>query len=146
MKHIQMDQLIPPLTGHEIIGMTGKSVLDLMIEAAYLLGCAGKYRDAETCFRSVLAIQPERVGAALGLGNVLLMQGRVKESEEAYEQVLEWDPSDPAARAFLGELYLCSGRMNEGREILESVYWDYPETEAGTWAWNLLQLSREIAS
>lgn len=121
-----------------------EKIIDTMIEAGYLLGCAGKYEEAESCFRSILALQPDRIGGWLGLGNVLLMRGEIEESERAYETVLEVDPSDPAARAFLGELYLCSGRIETGREILDSVYRDFPNLYVGRWAWNLLQLSREV--
>ncbi len=121
-----------------------EKIMNTLIEAGYLLGCAGKYGEAESCFRSILALQPDRIGGWLGLGNVLLMRGEVTESERAYETVLEDDPSDPAARAFLGELYLCTGRVDIGREILDSVYRDYPDSYVGNWAWNLLQLSREV--
>jgi len=123
----------------------GQKVMETLIESGYLLGCAGRYGEAENCFRGVLALQPDRIGGWLGLGNVLLMSGRVVESEEAYEMVLQEDPSDPAARAFLGELYLCTDRIDQGREILESVYHDFPDTRVGHWCTNLLQLSREVA-
>jgi tetratricopeptide (TPR) repeat protein len=123
----------------------GGKIIDTMIEAGYLLGCAGRYYEAESCFRSILVLQPDRIGGWLGLGNVLLMRGDVEESEKAYEMVLQADPTDPAARAFLGELYLCSGRIEAGREILDSVYRDYPDSHVGRWSWNLLQLSREVA-
>jgi len=123
----------------------GKYLLDVMLESAYLLGCAGKKDDAEKCFRGILALLPELIGGWLGLGNILLMQGKIKQSESAYKRVLKNDSSDPAARAFLGELYLCTDKISEGRALLESVYWDYPESKVGNWAWNLLELSREIA-
>ncbi len=123
---------------------TKQSLAEIMIEAGYMLGCAGQYGNAERIFRSIIAVFPKRIGGWLGLGNVLLMQGQIEESEEAYETVLENDPSDPAARAFLGELYLCSGRYEAGREILSSVFHDYPDMQVGAWAWNLLQLSGEL--
>jgi predicted Zn-dependent protease len=123
---------------------TSHSVLDIMIEAGYLLGCTGQHHNAEEVFRSIVAVYPDGVGGWLGLGNVLLMQGMIEQSEEAYEKVLENDPSDPAARAFLGELYLCSGRLNEGRKMLDSVFRDYPDSQVGLWAWNLLQLCGEL--
>lgn len=122
-----------------------KQIIETMIESGYLFGCVRNYDEAEMCFRSVLAMCPDNLGALLGLGNVLLMSGRAEESEVIYERVLESDPSDPAARAFLGELYLCTHRVTEGQEMLRSVCTDYPETLAGKWASNLLQLSREIA-
>lgn len=121
------------------------SVLDILLEAAYLLGCTGQYAKSEACFRGILALDNRCVGGWLGLGNVLLMQGQTEASESAYEMVLQNDPNDPAARAFLGELYLCTGRIEQGREMLESVYWDYPESMAGNWAWKLAQLSRTVA-
>ena len=99
-----------------------EQIIQIMIESGYLLGCAGMYPQAETCFRAILALHPERIGGWLGLGNVLMMRGNLDESEEAYEMVLQADPSDPAARAFLGELYLCTHRIEEGREILESRF------------------------
>ncbi|MBN1879822.1 tetratricopeptide repeat protein [bacterium] len=120
-------------------------IMETMIEVGYMLGCAGKYPQAESCFRSVLALNPEWIGGWLGLGNVLLMSGRTEECEDAYEMVLESNPSDPAARAFLGELYLCTHRILAGQEILHSVYTDFPDSVAGQWALNLLQLSREVA-
>ncbi|MCD4654301.1 hypothetical protein K8T06_10250 [bacterium] len=123
----------------------GSRLMEILLESAYLLGCAGKYEDAESCFRGILAAQPELIGGRLGLGNILLMQGKTDSSEIEYMKILQHDPLDPAARAFLGELYLCTGRICEGREILESVYWDSPESYVGNWAWNLLQLSREVA-
>nr|HPQ40995.1 hypothetical protein [bacterium] len=46
-------------------------VADVLLEAGYLLGCAGQYPESEKCFKAILALDSRCIGGWLGLGNVL---------------------------------------------------------------------------
>jgi len=87
------------------------------IEAWALLGAIqeqlGEYRDAETCLRQAIALQPNIPDGFLTLGNVLLKQGKAEEAEACYRQELKQRPTHVLAYNNLASALIAQGKLDE---------------------------------
>lgn len=64
----------------------------VQLRLAWLLAWSGRYYEAETMARSILADNPENAEAWVLLGDLYRWQGERKRSREAYRRALEADP------------------------------------------------------
>ena len=74
---------------------------------------AGRWADAETLYRQILAAQPGHADALHHLGLVAQQTGRHESAVEWIRQAIALDPHHPAPHANLGEIYRTVGRLEE---------------------------------
>lgn len=82
---------------------------------------AGKFTEAEACFREAIALAPAYPRAHLNLGNVLQQLGRLDECATAYEAAVEADPAFAPAYYNLGVVLMRLGRFAEAKRRLEKA-------------------------
>ena len=64
----------------------------------------GEYREAEACFRQLLALEPADVDALFHLGALLVRRQRLEEGAETYRKALALRPQDARLWTRLGEV------------------------------------------
>jgi tetratricopeptide (TPR) repeat protein len=74
---------------------------------------AGRLAEAESCYRRVLAIQPDHAGTHCNLGAVLQDQGKLDEAIAAYRQAIRISPHYALPRANLGTVLRKQGQLDE---------------------------------
>ena len=79
------------------------------------------FRDSETCFRAVLANNPNSVTARTDLGNVLRNRGELNEAIAQFRRSIEIDPAYKFARYNLGAALLEKGDVPEAISQLRAV-------------------------
>jgi tetratricopeptide (TPR) repeat protein len=79
------------------------------------------YRDAETCFRAVIAKNPDSVTAHSNLGSALLKKGSVDEAIVEFQRSLEIDPGYQFGRYNLGAALLEKGEPDQAIPHLRAV-------------------------
>ncbi len=106
-----------PLAEMEAMAVSSRSHTQRGIRLAE----AGRFQEAESQFRKVLAIRPGNVRDFSNLGGALARQGRLDEAIAAYRRGLEREPGDPATLNNLGVALLQTGRIDEARGKLEQA-------------------------
>jgi tetratricopeptide (TPR) repeat protein len=83
------------------------------------------YRDAETCYRTVIEKNPNNSDAHIEIGRALFEKGLLDEASAHFQQALELTPDDPLPRkrAYhgLGIVRLKKGRVDEAIINLEKA-------------------------
>jgi Tfp pilus assembly protein PilF len=77
---------------------------------------------ARTCFERVLAQEPGRLAARIGLGNVSRLQQRWAEARRHYERALELQPDSASALSNLGVCLKNEGHAAQGLAHLERSF------------------------
>lgn len=80
-----------------------------------------RYKTAAERFEEILAREPDRVDARLGLAEARLGAGEVDAAEELFQAVLNEHPDDPAAREGLAVAQFASGDVDTARANLARV-------------------------
>ena len=84
------------------------------------------FRDSETCFRDVIAKNPDSVTARSNLGNILLQKGAVDEAILQFRRSVQIDPSYQYGRYNLGAALLQKGEIDESISQLRQVLYVDP--------------------
>lgn len=109
----------------ELAQSTGREHADFA-RVQYLAGEAELALDApaeaETAFRSVLALRPKAVPAQVGLGRALTALGRPDEAATVLAAALAAEPKDVGALSAHGLLLSVRGKSAEGRKELEQAW------------------------
>ena len=79
------------------------------------------FRDSETCFRDVIAKNPDSVTAGSNLGNVLLQKGAVDEAIVQFQRSVQIDPGYQFGRYNLAAALLEKGETDEAISQLRKV-------------------------
>ena len=93
----------------------GSAMMGLIVLAILTWTQVGIWRDSETLWRHVLAIDPKANFAHSNLGNVLYKRGALKEAIEHYRQALQIRP-DALVYRNLGLALAQEGRRDEAKE------------------------------
>jgi TolB-like protein/Flp pilus assembly protein TadD len=88
---------------------------------AWILYQSHRYEEALREVRSVLALQPDDVGALTTLGFILSTNGHAGEAIPALEKVLSISKGSPAATGVLIRAYALAGRRNDALRLLEDL-------------------------
>jgi len=78
---------------------------------------AGRFPEAETAYRQVLAVEPQHLGALNLLGLLAHQVGRHGLAVDLIRQALALDPHQPDALCNLGEALRATGRLDEAMAI-----------------------------
>jgi len=97
--------------------MTIPQALELALQHHH----AGRWQEAETIYRQVLAVQPHHAGALHLLGLVAHHTGRHAEAADSIRQALQFDPGNAAAHSNLGQVYYTLGRLDEASAELRQA-------------------------
>jgi protein O-mannosyl-transferase len=83
------------------------------------------YRDAETCYRTVIEKNPQSWEAHIEIGHALFDKGLLDEASTHFQKALEINPNDPSSkkRAYnsLGNVLLKKGRVDEAISDFEKA-------------------------
>lgn len=82
---------------------------------------ADRPEEAESWYRRLLAVQPDRVGAHYDLGGLLARRGAWQAAAGEYRSVLEFSPGHVDARYQLGNCYLRQGEIDAARREYDRV-------------------------
>jgi tetratricopeptide (TPR) repeat protein len=93
----------------------------LVLLAALTRAQSASYRDAETCFRSVIAKNPNSVTAHSNLGNTLLNKGSLDEAIVQFRRSVELDPDYQFGQYNLGAALTEKGEPDEAIPHLRTV-------------------------
>ncbi len=118
----------------------GAVYLVLAVPQDSLFADGEKLRLAIGYFEQVLAADPNKVEALIGLGNARLIEGRYEDGVALLERAVELNPM-PEALFTLGRAYAFLGRAEEARQMLER----FLETDPpATWAAQARDLLRQL--
>ena len=92
--------------------MTAMSVLQ-SLELALQHHRSGRFTEAETIYREILAIEPDHPGALHFLGVIAHQTGRHDQAIQWIGRAVVLDPNNPAAHSNLGEAYRAKGQLDE---------------------------------
>lgn len=112
---------------------------DAVINGAYWLAHAGKYREALTLLGSVVDKENPRALNAMGFATRKL--GNVDGALPYYARALALQPDYVQAREYLGEAFLAKGDVVRAREQLGEI-----ERRVGAASVSFANLKREIAA
>jgi predicted O-linked N-acetylglucosamine transferase (SPINDLY family) len=73
----------------------------------------GRWKQAETSYRDILALKPDLAEALSNLGIVLQQQGKLDEAISTYREAIGIKPSFPEAHSNLGNALQDQGRLDE---------------------------------
>lgn len=107
-----------------LIYALGASLLLLLGTLTYLH--SETFRDNETCFRAVLANNPNSPTARSNLGNVLRNRGQLDEAIVQFQRSIEIDPGYQFGRYNLGAALLEKGEIPEAISNLRAVLENNP--------------------
>jgi len=93
----------------------------LVLLATLTWAQSASYRDAETCFREVIAKNPNSVTAHSNLGSAFLKKGSVDEAIVEFQRSLEIDPGYQFGRYNLGAALLQKGEADKAIPHLRAV-------------------------
>jgi len=124
------------LAGEQLSTIFG--VTDAQMQAIAALGYnlyqQGKYKEAETIFRGLIATNDKNPYGYAGLGAVALAK-QPADLETAYENLskaAELRPNDPSVQANLGEVLLRQGKVEEGAKYFKrALELDPNQTDPG---------------
>ncbi|MDF1578576.1 MAG: tetratricopeptide repeat protein [Desulfurivibrionaceae bacterium] len=77
---------------------------------------AGRLEEAETHFRTTVALDPAFFEAYNNLGNLMAMRGRPREAEPFYRRALAIKPDNPVLHVNLGNALMDMWRLEEARD------------------------------
>jgi tetratricopeptide (TPR) repeat protein len=80
---------------------------------AKVLQVQGRLAEAEVMFRRALALDPEYVGALIGLGEVEAATGRLDPALRRFDLAIEINPRDPAGHFGQGRIFELQGRSDD---------------------------------
>ena len=86
---------------------------DELHQLGFELCQAGRYRDAEVCYRRAIELQQDFPEAHNNLGFVLRMLGRAAQAESSIRYAVKADPNNADFQCNLGETLLLLGRPKE---------------------------------
>lgn len=89
----------------------GSAVLVLLL-ATLTWAQSATYRDAETCFRRVIAKNPNSASAHSNLGDALMKRGSVDEAIVQFQRSIEIDPDFQFGRYNLGAAFVQKGEVD----------------------------------
>jgi tetratricopeptide (TPR) repeat protein len=104
---------------------TGCGIL-LVLLATLTFAHSIAFRDSETCFRDVIAKNPDSVTARSNLGNLLLQKGAVDEAIAQFRRSVQIDPGYQYGRYNLGAALLQKGETDESISQLRQVLYVDP--------------------
>jgi tetratricopeptide (TPR) repeat protein len=82
---------------------------------------AGDFKQAEDCYRQVLAKEPQAPGGHYALGHLLRQLGRDADAKPEFERELQIDPGNQLAYFELGSMLLVSGDVSVAVPMLEKA-------------------------
>ncbi len=97
------------------------------------------WRDSESLFRRVLAIDPSSVVAHVNLGRALTDQGRAEEGMTHYRQALAIDPCDAEGRLNLANALARAGRGAEATAEYRALLSRHPDHRPALFSLGLLE-------
>jgi len=86
-----------------------------VIKAAMKLNRAGKFTEAETQLRGLVAVQPDNADAKVELGFTLTKQKRLSEAYDLVVPVIEANPQNARALSVVGIILLSAGRFDDAK-------------------------------
>jgi len=112
---VTFDRLEKPWAGgaHTAVLIRRRDVLEDSLRAAVVLEGQGKYADAASTYRELLAQHPESVVAWTNLGNAESQLGHAGEAETAFRKALEISPQSSDALNNLAWLLYQQKRLDE---------------------------------
>ncbi len=84
----------------------------------------GKWQDAESCYRTVLAGDSHRAQAWGDLGTALYMQDRYDEAAMCFLHVLDTDPGDQIGLYHLAMTRIQQKRLDDATDLVEKILSD----------------------
>jgi tetratricopeptide (TPR) repeat protein len=90
-------------------------------DAAFALEQQGKFVEAETAWRSILAAHPNNAEACAHLGFLEARQEHYKQAVPLYRKALALDPSMPGLRLNLGLALFKGGELKEAIQVFQSL-------------------------
>ncbi len=102
-------------------GALGAAAVVLVVLGILTWRQASVYRDDETFYRHIIALNPQARYAHFNLGDALYNQGRYEEALEAARVAVEQAPDYPMAYVSLGEILNALGRFKEAETHLRHI-------------------------
>lgn len=97
-------------------------VIQLLMEAGYLAGGYGLYKESEDIFEGIRAIRPDSELPIIGLAVTKMNAGKNTESARMlWEQALKINPESDLAKSFLGLALKLSNLNSESETVLKEV-------------------------
>ena len=91
------------------------------LELAVRLSQAGKWAQAESLFRQIVATNPSEAQSHYNLGRFLASRSDMAGAIQCYEQSLRLNPNFPEALSNLGELWRLSGKLDDAIGLLQQA-------------------------
>ena len=104
---------------------------------------AGKFEEAESAARKVVAAMPQDADAHSILGVVLSQRGQMEESERELRIAVQLDPHSTAALANLGVMLTQTGRADEAVGVFEEAVRLAPSNMQASYNLALLYTARK---
>lgn len=98
------------------------------LDNAWLIYESGRYAEASSIYKDVLAIENDNRDALLGLGAIAVIEKNNAQARNIYRALLEQDPRDPIATAALASLHDNESSLKTDEEYLISMLGKNPET------------------
>ena len=102
----------------------------------------GRYGEAATGFEGVLAKDPDKVDALVGLGVAKYRSGAFDEALPPLDRAIEREPKLPVARLYLGLAHLRRGEVDSVEENFRTLVAERPGTRLAAQAERVLRLLR----
>ena len=100
-----------------LLTITSAPVLSQNVEQLYQQGVVtygkGNFSEAESIFRQVIKIAPNKANAYIALGLVLDNQGKLEEAITNYEKAIQINPNDAIVHYNLGNALYKQGKLEE---------------------------------
>jgi tetratricopeptide (TPR) repeat protein len=94
---------------------------DLLFDAAFALGNAGRHEEALEYYKQLLALDPDNAAAWNNMGCELCSLGREGEAHDAFKRAYNLDPNDFIHAQNLANSYCRRGNMNAYFQYLEKA-------------------------
>jgi len=120
---------------------------ELLLSKAYFLAHEKRAQEAHDVYRDVLALEPENLLAAVGLGNALNLMKRHAEAQQLFEELLTRRGDDPNLLSSVAEAAIAAGDAEKAaafaeRSVALSPYDQVALAILGT-AWRVLGDERD---
>lgn len=98
------------------------STVQLLMEAGYLAGGYGFYKESEEIFEGIQAVRPDNELPLIGLAVTKMNAGNNEEAARIlWEKALKINPESDLAKSFLGLALKLAGLKAESESVLKEV-------------------------
>ena len=109
--------------GEPMVDSSATSIEDLRSRARHAAE-AGRWNEAEACFRELLARSPDDLESLNVLGTNAMSRGRFRDAQSLLQHALSISPGDGSVRKNLGLLLLQIGDIEGASDVLERAVAD----------------------